>query len=68
MTYEDKASYDSTPPCMINSTKNATPPTSTKAKNSNFLVQIQINHDLNLNLYRKKLMNLSFSIWWILGV
>ena len=42
MTYKDKGSYESSPPCITVSTENATPPKSNESRNSNSRAQIQI--------------------------
>ena len=52
---------------MTNATENNTPPKITKSRNSNFSVQIQINPNFNLDLYREIPRNRSFWIWWISG-
>jgi len=47
---------------------NAAPLKSTNPKTTISRYTFKVKHNLNLNLYREILRNLSISIWWILGV
>jgi len=53
---------------MTDSTENASPPLSTRSRNSNFSVQIQIKPTSQSEFVLRDTANLSRSIWWILGV
>jgi len=50
------------------STENATLPKSSESRNPKSSVQILIEQHLNLNLYRERRRNLSFSSLWISGM
>ena len=53
---------------MTVSTENATPPKSTKSRNSNSSVQIQLNPKSKCQFVPRDAEGLGFSIWWNSGV